>query len=1401
MPTITAGELSILLKAQDDMSKVLQGVRGEMSETQKSGVNLGKVLGGALAGGAVLAVGATVLVGKALYDAGQAAAAEEVGIAKLGAAVKATGANWDTASDAIETYLTKQLARTALDDGEGREAISRLVTITGDYSKALDLMGLAQDLAAAKGIDLSSAAEVVGRVSAGNTGILSRYGIVLKEGATATEALAAMQKQFGGQAEAYGNTYAGAQQKMQIALGNLKETVGGLVLPTMTAFATKMAQIAADVLPKVMDIIEELRPDFESLAQKVGEFVSDVWPLLVAAFSTFWEVGEKVVGFIKDNLWAILAGLSAMILAVAVPAFIAWATAAYTAAGATIAAMAPVVAPILAIGAAVALLTTAWKRDWGGIRTTLTRFWEDTAKPILETIRGWLEDKITAAIETLKGAFETMGAVVSDVLSGDVGLAVDDFFEGFNIMAPELKAIVGDIVKWLAEKIPAAIETLSKFWEDTLLPSMEAVWKFMEDTLVDAFRDVAEWLQDELPPAIEDLAEFWEETLLPAIKAVWRFIDDTLIPIFKALSDWFTKDLPDAIKDTHDAFKERAAAIGKFFTDARDTIVGAAETVKGWFTKDLPGAADDMKEKISGAVKSVTDAFYNKFTETMDKLNPKWREDWEAIKGAVKEKLDAAKEKITETLGAIKGKIAEIIGDIKDAWETRWGEIKSAAGDAIESARQSIAGTMDAIKTKVGEIVGGIKQGWETKWGEIKTFLGNLGGPLLSALGSAFSPVITAVEGIVGSIKGFFTGIDWGGVGRAIIEGVGNGIRNAAGWLGEQAANAASAALNAVKAFLGIGSPSKVAAETIGIPFVEGIALGINQETPALLETVGGVMEDMVGVADSLTSLGEYKSQSGIGSIVDAFITDTREAGRRLVAFFNLWKEQTVANVEKAGVASSLLADMFGPVEDWIDGIVAIGQYQKAANIGQATADLVADARTAGKALVSYFKLWKDTTFANVERAGKAAGAMADLLGPAEDIADAVAAIAEYERAKNLAQTIADLIADARTVGKAMVAYFQLWTEETFANVDMATTAATAMAGLFEPAAAIVDSVKAIGEYEKAENILQSVTDLIADARAAGKALVTYFQLWTGDTFVNVGMATEAATAMAGLFEPATDLVDGITAIGEYQKGEDIVTVTSELIADARAAGRILVDYFRLWSDNTFGNVETATGAATAMGGMFDAIGEMADKLVAITEIETIQPDAMREKIGVLTQFADAFMAAITHVRNTVQEAVGQIQTLPAVYEGALGGAAGIVAGLGNFIQQLANVVGSQGATLINAWRNLAWQAVTAFSNGFSSANVQSVWANIIAGASATLNDGVFRQLGLRNALAYKSGWEAGMGIASPSKVAINWGKQIAAGLSQGMTSNVTNNYNLNVTTTQPAAGVVASFNMMGAMA
>ena len=97
----------------------------------------------------------------------------------------------------------------------------------------MNLLGLATDLARAKNMDLGTAAKLVGKVADGNTSALSRYGIIIKKGATATQALGALQQRFAGAAKTYGDSSAGAADKFHNSLQQLQITVGTALLPVV----------------------------------------------------------------------------------------------------------------------------------------------------------------------------------------------------------------------------------------------------------------------------------------------------------------------------------------------------------------------------------------------------------------------------------------------------------------------------------------------------------------------------------------------------------------------------------------------------------------------------------------------------------------------------------------------------------------------------------------------------------------------------------------------------------------------------------------------------------------------------------------------------------------------------------------------------------------------------------------------------------------------------------------------------------------------------------------------------------------------------------------------------------------------------------------------------------------
>lgn len=99
---------------------------------------------------------------------------------------------------------------------------------------------------------------------------------------------------------------------------------------------------------------------------------------------------------------------------------------------------------------------------------------------------------------------------------------------------------------------------------------------------------------------------------------------------------------------------------------------------------------------------------------------------------------------------------------------------------------------------------------------------------------------------MIDAIVDMWSSIDWGGIGRAIIEGIANGLSNAAGWLRDAAWDAAMAALEAARNALGIHSPSAVAAREIGQPFAEGIGVGMRESMAALAGDVNAGLRGLV---------------------------------------------------------------------------------------------------------------------------------------------------------------------------------------------------------------------------------------------------------------------------------------------------------------------------------------------------------------------------------------------------------------------------------------------------------------------------------------------------------------------------------------------------------------------------
>lgn len=201
-----------------------------------------------------LAVGTAVLKGFALAFVVVAAIGVkslmdiEKSYGRLGQAMAnqglATKANLAATSELVDSYESLGFG-----SEKAADAMSILVTATGNLEKSNHLLAVAADLARSRQVSLADAASMLVKASGGAAKLFTQYGIALdstKPKAEATaEAMAKLEAKLKGQAEVYAKTTAGQLAIMKESFGDIAEAVGGKVLPAFNKFLSAIKAVGS----------------------------------------------------------------------------------------------------------------------------------------------------------------------------------------------------------------------------------------------------------------------------------------------------------------------------------------------------------------------------------------------------------------------------------------------------------------------------------------------------------------------------------------------------------------------------------------------------------------------------------------------------------------------------------------------------------------------------------------------------------------------------------------------------------------------------------------------------------------------------------------------------------------------------------------------------------------------------------------------------------------------------------------------------------------------------------------------------------------------------------------------------------------------------------------------------
>jgi len=181
-------------------------------------------------------------------DGVKAAVEDEASQKQLAEALKNTTNATDAQIKSTEAYITKQQLAFGVADTKLRPALANLARATGDVGKAQQLTNLAMDISAATGKDLETVSLTLAKAYNGNIGALTKLGIPLDENIKKTKDFNVVQDElvrlFGGAAKANTETYAGQLAIVTERVGELKESIGVALLPTMKTLLEEVNKVA-----------------------------------------------------------------------------------------------------------------------------------------------------------------------------------------------------------------------------------------------------------------------------------------------------------------------------------------------------------------------------------------------------------------------------------------------------------------------------------------------------------------------------------------------------------------------------------------------------------------------------------------------------------------------------------------------------------------------------------------------------------------------------------------------------------------------------------------------------------------------------------------------------------------------------------------------------------------------------------------------------------------------------------------------------------------------------------------------------------------------------------------------------------------------------------------------------
>lgn len=423
--------------------------------------------------------------------------------------------------------------------------------------------------------------------------------------------------------------------------------------------------------------------------------------------------------------------------------------------------------------------------DYSNIGSTLGKLIRESISKVGDAIGGVSWGNIFSLIWSaftggLELVFVDLPTFLANYLSGLIlGMSLSEVADAIGGWFENIGNWVSEkwdaFIQWFSDNASSLGDTVSGWW-DYMVDGLTNWWQQFSDWISQKWDEVVQWFTD-LPTKISETVSTWWNILVTGFEAFGVALLTWLGEKIENVIQFF-KDLPTKVSDTVSTWwQAMSSSFSSWWQSLTQWITEKFNQLVGWF-KDLPNKIAQFGTWI-----------------------------WQGITGSLSSMWSSATSWFTEKFNQLVSWFRDLPNKIASFGSWIWSGITGSLGSFWSSAT-------GWFNDKFNQLVSWFQQGANR----------------VSGFGSW---VWSSISGGLSSLWSSVTSI-----GSSIVEGVWNGIVSATDWFYSQVRNFFSNLVESAKSFLGINSPSKVFAKTVGHAIPEGVALGVNQASDVAVDSV-----------------------------------------------------------------------------------------------------------------------------------------------------------------------------------------------------------------------------------------------------------------------------------------------------------------------------------------------------------------------------------------------------------------------------------------------------------------------------------------------------------------------------------------------------------------------------------